>query len=404
MAQHGDGYLVSLACADSRRFDCASSADHWQKHDELDRRRPRLSKAKFAEMEKTMGQSFNPHGLLSYRRLRECVAPADVHTYDPMHVIFAGGVLQEEVFLLLEAAKLHLRVGFKDVREYVQMWQWPRSEERRGWNAADLFSDSRATTSHATFKATASELVTVYAIVRLYVATVLSRNEAMQLHVASFVALCALVDAVLQCKRGVVTAGADVRALVGRFMSAFTRAYSEDACRPKHHFLFHLADQIERDGVLLDCWTHERKHQVVKAACNWTDNTAQFEASTLSRALAEQERQLPAMSFGDHLMEPTVPCVTDREASASRGLCFKGARVSSGSFYAIDGKACFVEACVQVDSDFFLLCDVHDLAQRLTPEAARWRPSGRMVLLPCSGNLSQPAACWLQEEHCVLVL
>ena len=374
------------------------------------RRHTELSKFHFAELEESLGLSFNPHGLLSDRRLREVVAPADAHTYDPMHVVFAGGVLQQEVFLLLEGAKLHLRVGFKDVREYVTMWQWPRAELRRGWKPGDLFNETRAAASQATFKAAASELLTIYALLRFYAATVLRRCEALQLRVDSFLLLCAVVDAIVQCKRGVAIAAAQVRTLVERYMTAFVRAYGAAACRPKHHFLFHLADQIERDGVLLDCWTHERKHQVVKAACNWTDNTIQFEASAISRALAEQERQLAAMRPGDHLEEPSVPCMAGldsmrpREARAARGLCCGGARVSSGSFLFIDGRACYVEACVQIDSDFFLLCDPHDLVQRLTPVAARWRPSGQKTLIRCNDNLSHPAACWLQEEHCVLVL
>eukprot|EP00969_Alexandrium_andersonii_P167573 7407702-Alexandrium_andersonii.AAC.1 len=74
-----------------------------------------------------------------------------------MHVLFANGVVPAEIFLLLEQARKRMGVHFKDLRAFASEWHWPRTEQRRGWNPNDLFSEARAAASQDTFKATASE-------------------------------------------------------------------------------------------------------------------------------------------------------------------------------------------------------------------------------------------------------
>ena len=217
--------------------------------------------------------------------------------------------------------------GKEDVRTYVMMWQWLHSEQRQGLKPADVFSDARVHAS--TIKASASELLTLYPLLRFYVATVLSRCEAMQLSIDSFsrpVQLDRCIGAVQEGRRYNWCGSAHVGHSLHDGIRACLR---EPACRPKHMFLFHLGDQIERDGVYLDCWVHERKHQIVKATCNWTDHTVQLEASALSRTLAEQERQLSRMRLDDHLCEPIHPCLEAlaplqaREACVSKCLWYK---------------------------------------------------------------------------------
>ena len=109
-----------------------------------------------------MGLPLNPHGVLVDRRLRECAQPAGEHLYDPMHCIFAGGgVLQEEACLLLEGAKVQLRVGLKNVREYAMLRQGPHSEHWYGWKPADVFNGARAAAPVYTCTASVSELLTL---------------------------------------------------------------------------------------------------------------------------------------------------------------------------------------------------------------------------------------------------
>lgn len=52
----------------------------------------------------------------------------------------------------------------------------------------------------------------------------------------------------------------------GRLALKFQAAYGTQHLRPKHHFLFHNAQQLAAGSLLLDCFVHERKHQMMKQA------------------------------------------------------------------------------------------------------------------------------------------
>lgn len=46
-------------------------------------------------------------------------------------------------------------------------------------------------------------------------------------------------------------------------------AYGEGHLKPKHHYCFHNAESLASSkSVVLDCWVHERKHQMLKQVQN----------------------------------------------------------------------------------------------------------------------------------------
>ena len=45
-------------------------------------------------------------------------------------------------------------------------------------------------------------------------------------------------------------------------------AYGNGHIKPKHHYCFHNAQQLELCAMSLDCFVHERKHQVLKQAAD----------------------------------------------------------------------------------------------------------------------------------------
>ena len=42
---------------------------------------------------------------------------------------------------------------------------------------------------------------------------------------------------------------------------------------PKHHYMFHMTRKAEEDGIWLDCFVHERKHQLIKDCSDDIKNT-----------------------------------------------------------------------------------------------------------------------------------
>ena len=413
LAQFDRGdYLVSIAHADAASFDAASNEDHWEKHDMLARSLPVMTKKAFGDREKAVGIAFNPHGVLADVSLRSFVKPADVHTYDVMHVLFSNGTCQLEIYLLLEHAKQQLKITYQHVRVFMQAaWEWPGVHKKRGAAVADLFNESRAAASSETFKAGASEVLLVYPLLRHFAEKILSSSAAMQGHVASFLALCDVVDEVLRTKRCTGRELSHLRVAVNKHLTLFVNVYSADLVRPKHHFMHHIPQQIERDRLSLDCWVHERKHQMVKKSCNWVDNTCQFEKSAISRALNEQDRQLGEPGCfatglrGTITMWPEARRTFTAEViQLASTISHAGLLVNIGDFVVVHDKVYKVLACVDADGLHYLIAATYARLEVLTQHAARWKACGANVVLELHNSIEH-SACWsVEADGTALVL
>ncbi len=112
-------------------------------------------------------------------------------------------------------------------------------------------------------KCSASEALSVYGPLRLYMLgiepTALPETK---VALASFYALCNVMDLLLALQRGSTTPQR-LHAAVTRHLTLF-RAIYEDAWIPKCHFAVHLAGQLGQHGFLLSCFVHKRKHKEIK--------------------------------------------------------------------------------------------------------------------------------------------
>lgn len=101
-------------------------------------------------------------------------------------------------------------------------------------------------------KAQASELLTMYALLRHFFETVVGDVDSLRAERASFDACCVVVDTLMLAKRGVLDLGSAARTL--RRASAdhirkHTAAYSDERLKPKHLWLFSVADAMARDSA-----------------------------------------------------------------------------------------------------------------------------------------------------------
>ena len=104
-------------------------------------------------------------------------------------------------------------------------------------------------------------------------------------HRHSFFLMCRVVDLILDAKQGVTPMVDSARALreaLRTFMTAHVQAYGRDHIKPKHHWLFDVADQMERHSAVFDAFIIERLHLRVKAVANLIDNLRSFEAGCSS--------------------------------------------------------------------------------------------------------------------------
>jgi hypothetical protein len=76
----------------------------------------------------------------------------------------------------------------------------------------------------------------------------------------------------------------------------------------KFHSLLHLPEELFRCGVLLSCWVHERKHEMVKEFAEFMRNTQVYERGVVSKAVCKQlhvMRHPSAFREGAGLVKPT---------------------------------------------------------------------------------------------------
>ena len=265
------GYLVDLACCDPHRFDPMQDADLWMAHDALEQMHsaPGVSNSALQQAERACGLSYHSEGLLADAELRALVKPSSYHR-DPMHIMLSGGVMNSELYLVLRALS-GVMPGFRYscLKDFCDAsWKWPRHRIKN--NIGDVFSDVRETSSLAAkqFKAGASEVLAVYPLVRYFLEFIVPA-DCIPAEKAAFLKCCEVVDHMQIAKRDPrPEVLKKIKDLTAVFLRLHVQAHGNQHVRPKHHYMWHMTRQAEEDGFWVDCFVHERKHQLTKDASN----------------------------------------------------------------------------------------------------------------------------------------
>ena len=69
------------------------------------------------KVQRVLGITWNPAGLLWSLPLREHVLPASVNTYDTMHAVLSNGIEQNETGVLLDACR-QAGIPFSRLQEF----------------------------------------------------------------------------------------------------------------------------------------------------------------------------------------------------------------------------------------------------------------------------------------------
>jgi hypothetical protein len=177
-------YLVDISCSDASRFDPMDPDALWHSHDVLAALKAsgQMTRLAFEQVEKATGVSYEPEGLLADLELRRIAAPSS-YARDPMHTMIAGGVVNVEIFLLLKAISSCIP-GFKyeTLRNFCgAAWLFPKC--RPPGRLRDVFSEVRETSSLAAqiFKAGASEILSIYPLIRYFLEVTIMPRGSFQL-------------------------------------------------------------------------------------------------------------------------------------------------------------------------------------------------------------------------------
>lgn len=134
-------------------------------------------------------------------------------------------------------------------------------------------------------KASAGELLGLYALLRHYVELHIGQRPEVAAQRASFDAVCSIIDLVLLCKRERMSPADATEALrraCVRHLELHEIAYGTQHLRPKHHWQLDMCEQAARDGCILDAFVVERMHLSVKRIAEAVKNTSVFERSVMS--------------------------------------------------------------------------------------------------------------------------
>jgi hypothetical protein len=374
-----DGYVVDITCPDDSQFDAMGDGDLATAYDQLAALKASagITKANFDKAERAYGISFNPACLLADVGLRPLVNPSS-YTRDPMHVMLSGGVANTEIFLVLKAIASCM-AGFKysTMKEFCSAaWGWPCT---RNTAIGEVFSEVRESSSKEAemFKAGASETLSVYPLVRHFLEKFVPAHLIAKERL-SFLALCDVLDSMQACK-----AAFDVEQIysmkmgVRRFLRLHIDAHGVKYIRPKHHYMFHMFRQPMEDLIWLDCFVHERKHQLTKGLADVIKNTRDFESSVLTAVLNATVENLRDV-FASGLLPPTaasheltvalgVPC------QVSHRMKYNFSTYGSGDVLLCGTGAFVVEACVDVGGTMVALARRLILMEQTSPTTSRWR-------------------------------
>ena len=207
-------------------------------------------------------------------------------TYDWVHNALQDGTLTEETIAFLKSAQT-LGVTRAALFDFLKSdrWRFPRSNQKaKGVYRA--FSPYRSCSSDPDkLKCSASELISLYGLLRHFFETQVPDADVLADARASFEAACHTIDLILMAKRrqaDPAEVAPQLKAALANHMRLHLAAHGQDHIKPKHHWQMDIPDQLIKDGVVLDTFIIERTHLLVKGIADKVDNTSSFERSVLA--------------------------------------------------------------------------------------------------------------------------
>ena len=228
-----------LACdiIDESKLDIATDAQLKKVVRDLNRHKATDPPPFFKFREQAYGFTFQPYSLLADMSLDAIIQPASQFMHDWMHAMFVSGIFHTLMHLLMEA----LRDGgladtYETLRGYVALWNCPVRVHMSTLSECFAPSKRKVHMKDKRFKCTASEGLTLYSIIALYLALVcIPAGVAVKACTVSL-AFADAVDAIVgaQYKRSSPNL---IRKCVGRFLKLYVELWGYDRTHQEFHGL-----------------------------------------------------------------------------------------------------------------------------------------------------------------------
>jgi len=349
-----DRRLVDLTCCDPAKFLSWLPNELEATIDMLTESQRRvaggtMTVARLENIEKATGFNTNQHGLLADARLRSLFQASKIATFDWMHTALQNGTVTDEVFRYTKACEA-IGLTHTDIEAYLKEdWQFP-ANSRSSHGLHRVFNDYRSSSSDKAdrLKASASEMIGLYGLLRHWAATRVGDHAALRAERVSFEAACDTVDIILQAKRGNIAMPVASRMLsnaVANHLRCHIAAYGADGVKPKHHWMFDIAEQMSSLPLVVDAFIIERIHLRIKRNAEKVHELGVFEKSVMAGVVNSifDEASKPS---SDGLRGATL----DNEGTLlGDHLCVGSLRVDAGDVIARGNEVAVVSVCAEED-------------------------------------------------------
>lgn len=371
-------------------------------------------KTRLHEMEKAFGFMPTPSGLLADVELRSHVPVQRVARYDWVHTLLADGVVTHAAWSFIRSCEAHGVATQGDLYAFLrQQWIFPaftRGSGRALWRIFDAYG-APANEKHDTLKCNASELLGLYGLLRHFAETVV-HDDSVEDERRAFLSACRSLDVILLAKRGrmsVAHAAGKLRESHSEYMALDFRIHGTQNVKPKTHWTFDIADQLEEDAAtparrpadvpvaggapapdakeedefIFDAFIIERLHLRVKnVACN-VKKKETYERSVLSGVLNAHVHSLQDVTLQSCLLSRTRPLPGFPGAVVSDRLDVLGLKVSVDDLVIRGEQLGIVAACAKDIDDFYVIVNLLAMEATVSPHSNMWRLAavGRAVWL-----------------------
>ena len=239
-------------------------------------------------LQTALGLNLRPDGLLAHPAFGPDVI--STITFDWFHIYVVHGIANLHTGLLLGDLHNH-GWGNAQIEAFVEGFQWPA--RLRGAAPKGLLK--KRGSLHEPLKGSASENLNFIILLRVFLTSFVMPEcpGSLRQSCTAWLQLAVVLDLLLRVNDGTVTART-LQDNIKRHLDLMLRLYGPDDCWiPKCHLALHLAQHLEKHGLLLSCFVHERKHKIVKKVANHImDHSRAFEKSILEDILFAHVEQL----------------------------------------------------------------------------------------------------------------
>lgn len=193
-------HVVDPSCSDPNLFQELTDQDVWNSFDRLAAAHERETKRDFAVLQQASGLSFHPSSILADMSLRAHIRPITMTSYDWMHNFAVGGVMNTEMHAMLQRCKEVLGIRYAQLDCFVRA-DWVFPSWQRTHQITEVFSAVRERAGADTFKATASEVLLVFPLVREFIISVVRPAGGLEAECESMLHLCGVLDHLLLAKK-----------------------------------------------------------------------------------------------------------------------------------------------------------------------------------------------------------